>query len=253
MIDQALMHPIPNGRFTFACHKGVPCFTRCCAKLNLILTPYDVLRLKQRLGLSSQEFLDRYTTSYVDEEYGAPVVKLKMNEDNQRKCPFVEPDGCTVYEDRPAACRMYPVGRAASKIPGLAKAGEYYFLVKESHCLGFNEDTEWTVQEWIKDQGLDDYNAMNDLFLDITAGKEAKRVKSLNDRQLGMFYLACYNLDAFRAFVFSTTFLQKFEVDADLAERLEADEVELMKFGFRWLRLALFGEETIPLRAQAEA
>lgn len=248
MIDQALMHPIPDGRFKFACHKAVPCFTKCCAKLDLILTPYDVLRLKNRLNLSSKAFLDRYTTSYVAEDYGAPVVKLKMNEDEKRKCPFVSPEGCTVYEDRPGACRMYPVGRAASKIPGWDKAGEYYFLVKEAHCLGFEQDRQWTVEEWIEDQELDEYNTMNDLFLDITAGIQAKTLKALSEQKLGMFYMACYNLDEFRKFLFSTTFLDRFDIEPHVIARLRTDEIELMRFACRWLRFALFGEKTIPTR-----
>ena len=249
MIDQSLMHPIPDRRFKFGCHPEIACFTVCCAKLSLVLTPYDVLRLKNRLQLPSNIFLDRYTTSYVDEHYGAPVVKLKMNEDEQRQCPFVSREGCTVYEDRPGACRMYPVGRAASKIPGWDKAGEYYFLVKEAHCLGFNEQREWTVEEWIEDQGLAEYNTMNDLFLDITAGIPAKRLKSLSDKQLGMFHMACYNLDEFRKFLFSTTFLERFDLEPQLIDRLRTDETELIRFSCRWLRFALFGEKTMAARA----
>ena len=245
MIDQALMHPIPDGRFTFACHQAISCFTKCCAKLDLILTPYDVLRLKNRLNLPSKDFLNRYTTSYLDDNYGAPLVKLQMNDDAQKRCPFVTPQGCSVYEDRPGACRMYPVGRAASKIPGWDKAGEYYFLVKEAHCQGFNEQREWTVEEWIQDQDLHEYNTMNDLFLDITAGINSQTMKSLNDKQLGMFYMACYNLDEFRRFIFATSFLDRFEIAPDASARLKTDEVELMKFSCRWLRFALFGEKTL--------
>ncbi|MBW1642703.1 MAG: hypothetical protein JRJ76_07680, partial [Deltaproteobacteria bacterium] len=91
MIDQELMQPISDRKFRFACHKNLPCFTKCCANLNLVLTPYDVLRFKNRLNLSSEEFLENYTTSYVDEAYGVPVVKLKMNNDESRRCPFVSP------------------------------------------------------------------------------------------------------------------------------------------------------------------
>ncbi|MBW1980158.1 MAG: YkgJ family cysteine cluster protein [Deltaproteobacteria bacterium] len=245
MIDQALMHPIPGGRFNFACHHTIPCFTKCCAKLDLILTPYDVIRLKTRLNLSSKVFLRRYTTSYVAEEYGAPLVKLKMNEDKDRKCPFVGPQGCSVYEDRPGACRMYPVGRAASKIPGMAKAGEYYFLVKEAHCLGFQQKKEWTIDEWLEDQGLSIYNTMNDLFLDVTAGIQPNIMKSLNEKQIGMFYMACYNLDEFRKFIFSTTFLDRFDVEPDVVTRIKTDDIELLRFACSWLRFALFGENTI--------
>lgn len=248
MIDQSLMHPIPDRRFKFGCHPEIGCFTVCCAKLSLVLTPYDVLRLKNRLQLPSKIFLDRYTTSYVDENYGAPVVKLKMNEDEHRQCPFVSREGCTVYEDRPGACRMYPVGRAASKIPGWDKAGEYYFLVKEAHCQGFNEQREWTVEEWIEDQELAEYNTMNDLFLDITAGIPAKRLKSLSDKQLGMFHMACYNLDEFRKFLFSTSFLERFDLEPQLIARLRTDETELIRFSCRWLRFALFGDKTMAAR-----
>jgi hypothetical protein len=88
VIDPALIQPIKGQKFRFVCRKDFPCFTKCCANLNLVLTPYDVLRLKNRLNLSSEVFLDRYTTGFVDEKYGVPVVKLKMNDDKTRPCPY---------------------------------------------------------------------------------------------------------------------------------------------------------------------
>jgi uncharacterized protein len=163
MTEPPLMQPMPDHRFLFACLKALPCFTRCCADLNLVLTPYDVLRLKNRLNLSSGAFLESYTTTYVDAAYRVPVVKLKMNDDEKRRCPFVRPEGCVVYEDRPSACRLYPLGRAASKMYAEHTVGEYYFIVKESHCLGLNEEQEWPLQGWLTDQGLDEYNTINDV------------------------------------------------------------------------------------------
>ena len=247
MIDQALMQPIKDRKFRFACNKDLPCFTKCCANLNLVLTPYDVLRLKNRLKLSSESFLEKYTFSYVDQAYGIPVVKLKMNNDKTRQCPFVTPEGCSVYEDRPGACRLYPVGRAASKISKKHSTGEYYFIIKESHCLGFNEKRDWTVQEWVMNQGMDEYNAMNDFFMDITAGRQAKTIKALSEQQLQMYYMACYNLDDFRRFVFETTFLDKFDITQDIRKCIKTDEIELMAFACKWLKFSLFGEKTIPL------
>jgi len=246
MIDDALMKPLREDRFQFNCNQTLSCFTRCCANLNLILTPYDILRLKKRLGLRSDLFLDKYTTASQDEAYGVPVVKLKMNEDENKHCPFVIPEGCSIYEDRPGACRVYPLGRAASKVREGLKAGEFYFIVKESHCLGFNEKREWEVDEWIKDQGLDQYNVMNDSFMDITAGKRAKTIRALSDQKLQMFYMACYSIDAFRSFIFETTFLKRFDVPQDLQARLKTDDVELMVFASRWLKFSLFGEKTPP-------
>ena len=244
MIDQKLMHPLKDRKFRFACHRGLSCFTGCCANLNLVLTPYDVLRLKNRLKLSSDVFLDRYATSYIDEKYGVPVVKLKMNSDENRRCPFVSPEGCVVYEDRPGACRLYPIGRAASKIHEGLEAGEYYFMVKESHCLGFNERREWTVREWLADQGLDEYNAMNDLWLEIlTSPKDLGPAKDVQ-KKMQMFSMASYNLDRFRKFIFESRFFQLFQVEEKRKEALASDDVELMKFAFDWLRYSLFGERT---------
>ena len=50
-----------DSEFQFKCHKGVKCFNQCCRDINIILTPYDIIRLKARLGLSSEEFLTLYT------------------------------------------------------------------------------------------------------------------------------------------------------------------------------------------------
>ena len=245
MIDEALIRLLPVGHFRFACRKTLPCFTKCCANLNLILTPYDVILLKTRLKMASGDFLKKFTVATVDDSYGVPAVRLKMITDAMRRCPFVSPEGCTVYEDRPGACRIYPLGRAALKAREGVKAGEYYFTVKESHCLGFNEDREWTIHEWIADQNLDEYNAMNDFFMDITAGKRAKTIKALGDQKLQMFYMACYSLDDFRGFVFETTFLDKFNIPEDALTRIKTDDIELMKFACRWLRFALFGDRTL--------
>jgi hypothetical protein len=37
-------------------------------------------------------------------------------------------------------------------------------------------------------------------------------------------------------------------VAPDAVERLKKDDFELLRFGFRWLRFALFGEPTITVR-----
>ena len=40
-----------DSEFSFACHPGVPCFNACCGDVNIFLTPYDIIRLKQKLGI----------------------------------------------------------------------------------------------------------------------------------------------------------------------------------------------------------
>jgi uncharacterized protein len=247
--NETTFSPLDKGTFSFACHKGVPCFTACCADLNLILTPYDILRLKNRLGVSSGEFIDEYTEPRLDEAYRFPVLRLLMSDDDGRTCPFVTPDGCTVYEDRPAACRIYPLGRASMSLDDPAKqARQKFFLVRESHCLGFQENREWTAQEWMSSEGLDEYNAMNDRWLSILTSRKSLGSNSDYQRKLAMFHMASYNLDQFRAFVLNTPFLQRFEVDARTTERIASDDAGLMLFAFDWLQFALFGDHTIKVK-----
>ncbi len=253
MIDASVMQSVPGRKFRFACHKELPCFTRCCAGLDLMLTPYDIIRLKNRLHLSSGAFLDRYTTAYTDRISGLPLVKLKMHTDEMRRCPFVSPGGCVFYADRPGACRLYPLGRAASKIWKDHRVGEYYFMVKESHCLGWKEEKEWTIQEWLTDQGLDAYNTMNDSFMDITTGRPLKILKKFSNRQLQMYYMACYDPDAFRRFVFESSFMDRFDIAEEVLNRIHTDDIELMAFACRWLKFSLFGEMTLQIKHRLRA
>jgi hypothetical protein len=87
--------------FCFSCHPGLPCFTDCCADVNIMLTPVDVLRLARQRGLSTREFLDQHALMPITKDLHLPVVMLKMGEEPDKRCPFVGPDGCTVYAKRP--------------------------------------------------------------------------------------------------------------------------------------------------------
>ena len=99
----------PDHPFNFKCYRGVSCFTECCQDVTIALTPYDVLRLKRGLGIRSDEFIDKYTINLSRKKQIIPFVILKMNEDD-KKCPFVnKEEGCSVYEDRPWPCRMFPL------------------------------------------------------------------------------------------------------------------------------------------------
>ena len=89
---------------------------------------------------------------------------------------------------------------------------------------------------------------MNDLFMDITAGRQSKTIKRLSDRQLQMYYMASYSMDDFRRFVFETSFLNRFDISQDILDRIKTDETELMAFARQWLKFSLFGEKTVQWR-----
>jgi Fe-S-cluster containining protein len=246
--DREIFQSFQGNEFQFDCHKDIACFTACCAGLKLILTPYDILRIKHRLNLSSWDFLERYTETVFESPSQFPRVQLKMAEDEKASCPFVTGTGCTIYEDRPGACRIYPLGRAALKVDREKGAREKFFMVHEAHCLGFQEPKRWTIEEWMAKEGVDEYNAMNDQWLEIITSQKSLGPNEDARKKIQMFFMASYNLDKFREFIFNSRFFARFEVAPDLREEMALDDTALMKFGFQWLKFSLFGENSISVR-----
>ena len=234
----------------FRCRKGIACWNACCSNIDITLTPYDVLRLKGRLGLPSDEFLRRYTVPYELEKDGMAGVKLKPV-DGGTACRFMEADGCSVYADRPTACRYYPLALLAMRRQGESSAYDSYALVKEPHCLGHLEPRTLTVGDYRREQGLERYDELargwRELVLKKKSSGPSLGTTSRASRQL--FFMACYDLDRFRAFVTSDGFGRLYDIDAGEMGAILATDEALLAFAFRFLRQALFGEVTIRVHA----
>jgi Fe-S-cluster containining protein len=234
-----------DSKFSFSCHPGVSCFNLCCSDVNIFLTPYDVLRMKRRLGITSTEFMNRFTALPIDKNQRFPVILFRMRDDDTKKCHFVDDEkGCTIYEDRPWACRMYPLGLASPK-EGEAGGQDFYFLLQEEVCKGHEENRELTVRDWIKDQGVAEYDEMGRDYKDLTLHDFFEKGGQLNAQQMEMFYTACYDLDKFRRFVFESSFLKRFKVDEETLATMKTEDEALLKFASRWLCYCLFGEDTL--------
>lgn len=236
----------PDSKFQFSCHKGIECFNRCCRKVDIFLTPYDLLRMKNALGLSSDEFLSKYTGNVLGTS-GLPVVFLKMSDDEERSCPFVRDDGCEIYEDRPWPCRSFPLKPESSKKTEAA-GKEHYSLIKEPKCLGYKEDKEWTVKGWKNDQGIDIYDEMEVPFKEITQSESIVGDEILNEDIRRMFYMACYDLDSFRRFVFESKFLDVFDLTKKDIEKIKKDEVELLKFALKWVKFGFIDHSALKVK-----
>jgi Fe-S-cluster containining protein len=187
----------PEDEFVFACHPGVPCFNKCCYDVHLVLSPYDFLRLRRGLGLSPEEFLERYGEAYIGEVTQLPVVAVHMNP-HDFACPFLTPEGCRVYPDRPSACRTYPLARFLREDPESGKRREVYRIIRETHCKGHYERRPITVRGYIEEQGLEPYLRFNDLFGEVVARRQAHAETPLTGDQLDLIFLALYDLPRFR-------------------------------------------------------
>ncbi len=232
-----------NSKFRFQCHKGVKCFTDCCRGIDIMLTPYDILTMRRKLDMSSQKFLAIFTKPEILEKAGLPIVTLKLLDDEKQSCPFVEDkDGCAIYEHRPTTCRYYPLGVGSLSYSGeKGEKDEFFFTVKEAHCRGFEEDKEWTVAEWREDQGVDLRDQVNDGWMELIVRKKSLPPSmKLTEESRKMFFLACYNIDRFREFVFNTSFLSRYDLAEDQIENIKKDDIKLLQFGFEWLKATFF-------------
>jgi hypothetical protein len=170
-----------------------------------------------------------------------------MNEDETRRCPFLSEKGCAVYNDRPWSCRMYPLGAAEPRVAS-AEDQAFHFVILEDLCHGHAAGTERTVRDWMRGQGVEEFEMMGASFKDLTVHTFWDGEAELTPAQADMFYMACYDLDRFRRFVFETRFLELIYVDEARVEAIRTDDEELLEFAIQWLRFSLFKERAMKVR-----
>jgi Fe-S-cluster containining protein len=74
----------------------------CCQHKVIQVNPYEIARLARGQGVSTAEFREKWT----QDGDGAHLAR-----DASDTCVFLGPQGCTVHQDRPLVCRIYPLGR----------------------------------------------------------------------------------------------------------------------------------------------
>lgn len=242
----------PGTKFNFDCHKGISCFNACCKRADVTLAPYDVLRLKKRLGMSSEEFLNAHSVPYAMDQDNIPGIKMRT--DDEGACLFLDGDnGCGVYEDRPTVCRYYPIALLNMRKKDSSEAEEQYSMVQEEHCMGHQEAREITVSAYREEQGCAEFDEHNrdwyQLILKKKSGGHGVGTPSEMSKQL--FFMASYNTDMFRKFVASDNFQKAYDLPAETYAEVAEDDIALLQLGYRLMRQALFGEKTLPEQSGA--
>ena len=233
----------PGEAFRFRCHAGLACFNRCCRNLKLFLYPYDVLRLKNALGMTSDRFLDEHVDVVLREGNYFPEVLLRMAANQERTCPFLSDSGCRVYADRPDTCRFFPIERGLLFDAHRQNPVPVHFFRPPDFCLGRHEDRQWNIATWAQDQQATTFDRMTASWAQVkelfqadpwgAAGPAGQKAK--------MAFMAAYNLDRFRQFVCESSFLTRFRVKPALVKKIRSDDVQLMTFGWEWIKLFVFG------------
>ena len=235
----------------FHCHKGISCFNVCCEKADITLTPYDIIRLKDRLGMSATGFLKEHTVPFRMDKEGLPGVKLRTDDDGA--CPFVSEQGCSVYQDRPTSCRYYPLGHMSMLATGAKSDETHYFLVQEDHCKGHAEDKEQSIADYLAEQETAQYDEFNREWLQLMLKRRSMgpAVGRPPEATLQLFFMCSYDMDRFRRFVLSDNFRNSYDLEDSVYEVLGKEDVSLMQFGVRFMQQAFFGERSIPEREGA--
>lgn len=71
----------------------------CCKTTSPIFRDGDIERIAKRLKMRPSAFIEKYLHLDEDRDYVL----------NDAPCVFLDPENrCTIYSDRPAACREYP-------------------------------------------------------------------------------------------------------------------------------------------------
>ena len=115
----------------------------CCTGAGgyVLFTPDEADALARRLGLSTEEFIRRYT-----HETSAGLSLSEVRSDFGLDCVFLDREKipgravCGVYEDRPMQCRTWPFWRSNLSSPAAWSRAS-------RGCPGMNKGTHYTVQQ----------------------------------------------------------------------------------------------------------
>ena len=244
-------HLGPGDRFCFRCHSGLECFNRCCRNLNLFLYPYDVLRLSRCLQVTTGNFIDLHVDVVRREGHFFPEVLLRMAENDAHTCPFLTDAGCRVYPDRPDTCRTFPVEQGALFNGVSGRCSTVHFFRPPDFCMGQHESQQWTAGTWARDQQAERYHDMTlrwaqirRLFQNDPWGAEGPQ-----GAKARMAFMAAYNMDAFREFLFGSSFLKRYRIKPDLRRKLKNSDLALLLFGFEWIQFFVWGMPSKQIRA----
>jgi hypothetical protein len=134
-----------NKKFKFKCKK-----CGFCCQFTIVLYPFDIMNICSHLSITTKEFLEKYGILVPDQD-GILRCVLRKNQ----KCLFNKDNLCTVYEARPIRCRLFPIGRYFEE-------GKTYYLLPKEKCIGFDSNKKQSIQEWIINQNVSEYDKMTE-------------------------------------------------------------------------------------------
>lgn len=111
----------------------------CCSNKDIKVGPHEILRLSRNLSLTSREFL----VAYIEEQ------NVSLRRKPNGECVFLTSQGCSVHQDRPLVCRLYPLGL----LWDAEEKERFSNMPPHPDCLGYWSE-EGTVEEYLQSQDV---------------------------------------------------------------------------------------------------
>ena len=136
------------------------CPATCCKNgPHIILNPYEISRICAEEGVSYEDFLDVVESDRVN---GFPLIMLPRDP----VCHFWSESGCSIYDARPLACRLFPLGRVFD-------SGRSHIVLPDRNiCTGLAPSPAGTVGEYLTSQDTEAYIAMADRWIEFVSEVE---------------------------------------------------------------------------------
>ena len=139
------------------------CDANCCTSgPPIVLNPYEISRICAAAGLTYEDLLDIVESDRAD---GFPIIMLPRDP----ACRFRTENGCSIYEARPLACRLFPLGRV------FHNGRSHMVLPGRNRCAGFVHAPARTVADYLKDQNTQIYIEMADMWIEFVSEMEGLR------------------------------------------------------------------------------
>lgn len=129
------------------------CSSTCCkATAPIVLNPYEIARICKATGMFYEDLLDVLDT---DRAKGFPLVMLPR----YPVCHFWTATGCRIYEARPLACRLFPLGRV------FENDRSHIVLPDVNRCSGLVPAPAKTVAAYLQEQDTSLFIEMADRWI----------------------------------------------------------------------------------------
>ncbi|MCR5033715.1 MAG: YkgJ family cysteine cluster protein [Lachnospiraceae bacterium] len=188
-----------NDMARVACGDCAGC-SKCCHEMTdtIKVSPYDLFLLRQGLGLSFEQLLERYLDLTVD--HGVILPHLAMEGEDEH-CVFLGENGrCTIHPYRTGLCRTFPLGRNYDN-----ETHALTYFVLEGACYK-KDQTKVKVKKWLDTPRLAEYEAylvdwhyyvkdLQERSMELLSSGKQEEAKALAMALLQQFYYAEYDLE----------------------------------------------------------